>query len=103
MAEYDNTGKAVTWWTRKSPKAPYSIKCYAHRNIREGEEFEVALWPTDGDNPKAPKLSGVVQDKFEPKQQRGHMSRAEYMAQGGSNETRSAKDVIEDFDDSIPF
>ena len=102
MAEYDNTGKAKTWWTKKGNQ-PYKIICYAHRNIREGEEFEVALWPTDGENPKAPKLTGVVQDKFVPKQQHGNMSRAEYMAQGGANKPQSVGNIVEDFEDDIPF
>ena len=107
MPEYDNTGKAKTWWNRKGPKQPYTIICYAHKDIRAGEEFEVALWPTDGENPKAPKLTGVVQDKFVPKQQSGNMSRAEYMSRGGANEPQSVGKIVcesyEEFEDDIPF
>ena len=91
MPEFDNTGKASSWPPRKQG-APRSVKCFAHRNIREGEEFEVALWPNKSDNPKAPDYTGKVQDKWQPPQDNIH-----HGPQPGQT------DPVDPFDDPIPF
>lgn len=82
--KYDNTGKASSWPPRKQG-APRRIVCFAHRDIRAGEEFEIALWENASANPKAPDYTGKVQDKYVPPQ-------------------RSSQPAPKtDFDDSIPF
>jgi len=83
---YDNTGKASSW-PAKTPKHPRKIVCYAHRDMKEGEEFEVALWPNVSDNEKAPDYTGVVQNKWVPDPSFKRQQPAER----------------EEFDDDIPF
>ena len=66
MTEFDNRGQ-VSLWPNESdnPKAPkYRGKVVAHRNIREGEELDIALWANQSDNPKAPKVKGKISDPF---------------------------------------
>ena len=97
MTEYDNTGKA-TFWINDSdhPNAP-QLKgtVYAHRDIRAGEELSIPLWnnqranPHGPDyNPKAPRYTGRIEDKFVPT----HAPRQE-----------SENPAPDDFDDPIPF
>jgi hypothetical protein len=65
--EYDNRGKVSLWRNSKrqeNPNAPaYKGVIVAHRDIREGEELDLALWPNDSDNPRAPQVTGKVSDK----------------------------------------
>ena len=45
MTEYDNAGRAVAW--KNDPDRadkPLNIRCYAHRALKRGEQFEVAVW-----------------------------------------------------------
>jgi hypothetical protein len=91
MSDFDNTGKASAWRPKKQG-APISIKCFAHRDLRKGEEFEVALWDNESDNPKAPFKTGKVQDKWKPPQDNMHRG-----AQPGQTESTP------DFNDDIPF
>ena len=65
--EYDNRGQISLWG--KKPDASENAPAakghfFAHRDIKEGEQIEVALWKNDNDNPNAPKLKGKVSDKF---------------------------------------
>jgi hypothetical protein len=38
---------------------------YAHRDIKAGELFEIALWENDNPSPRAPIYTGRVSDKKE--------------------------------------
>jgi len=83
-------------WKGEGGRAPVlSGNFVAHRNIREGEVIDIALWRNKSDNEKAPYLTGKVQDKWVPQERTGTMSRADH----------AAKDVVDDFDDNldIPF
>lgn len=92
-------GDAVAWNPRKE-NHPLSIKCTAHRDLREGEEFEVAVWRNrDKSSEKAPDFSGHVQDKYVP--QTGHMSRAEYNRTQGPKQAGTV--AADAFEDDIPF
>ncbi len=84
MSDYDNTGRAAAW-RPKSADHPLSVKCHAHRDIRKGEEFEVAIWKAkDKRSERSPDYTGKVQDKFVPR---------------GSHEPQQRQD----FSDDIPF
>ena len=68
--EFDNTG-TVSMWKNEGYQAggdrPWvKGKLFAHRDIAAGEEIELSLWINKSDHPKAPKLKGKVQDKWEP-------------------------------------
>jgi len=68
---YDNRGQVSLWKSKSdNPKAP-SAKgtVVAHRDIREGEELDIALWREHSDNPKAPIMKGKISDKFQPASQ----------------------------------
>lgn len=86
MTQYDNRGRVSLWKPQSDhPKAPaYRGSVIAHRDIREGEELEIALWPNQSDNPKAPKVRGKLSDKYQAEQ-------PQQPAAG------------DDFDDDIPF
>jgi len=90
MSDFDNTGKASAW-RGKGGKAPaLKVKCYAHKDLAAGTEFEVSLWTNESDNPKAPILKGEVQDPWKPPQDNMHRG-----AQPGQ--------TASDFNDDIPF
>ena len=38
---------------------------YAHRDYKAGEPIDIALWDNNSENPKAPALTGKVEDKRE--------------------------------------
>ena len=88
MTEYDNAGRAVAW--KNDPDRadkPLNIRCYAHRALKRGEQFEVAVWEERSKRePSHPDYTGKVQDRWKP--------RANY----NSNAPRDAE-----FDDDIPF
>ena len=71
--QYDNRGKVAIWkhLNQSNNLSAPILKgtIYAHRDIREGEEIEVSLWKFDSANPKAPVLTGKIQDKFVKDQQ----------------------------------
>jgi hypothetical protein len=83
---YDNTGTAALWSNEKyeaggsHPRLKGSF--YAHRDIKAGEQIDIALWDSNSENPKAPALKGKVSDK--------------YVADGGAPAGTQAND-------SIPF
>ena len=88
---YDNRGKVSLW--KRDPNAPPKAPALkgvavAHRNIREGDEVEIALWRNESDNPKAPMMTGKLSDPYKPKQQ----APAQYNTP-----------TPEPFDDEIPF
>lgn len=98
MTQYDNRGR-VSVWHRDSdnPKAPtFSGQVVAHRDIREGETIDIAMWsdkghPRHGEhNPKAPMYSGRVSD---PRQQQG----------GYQAPSSGAAPADDDFMEDIPF
>jgi SET domain-containing protein len=64
--EYDNRGQAALWKsTSDNPKAPaLRGTMTAHRDIKEGEEIELAFWRSESDNDRAPVLKGKAKDKF---------------------------------------
>ena len=67
MSEYDNRGQIALWAKKEDapPNAP-SVKghFFAPRDIKEGEQLDVALWRNESDNPNAPLLKGKVSDKY---------------------------------------
>ena len=98
MNDYDNRGQVSLWKPESdNPKAPaYKGTVVAHRDIREGEEFEIALWANPSDNPKAPKVKGKISDKF----QAGNNERQPERKQP---EPVVSQDAGDDFNDEIPF
>ena len=68
--QYDNSGTAALWSNDKyqaggsHPRLKGSF--YAHRDIKAGEQVDIALWDSNSENPKAPALKGKISDKFEP-------------------------------------
>lgn len=92
--QYDNRGKVALWGKREgaSPNAPAAKgHFFAHRDIREGEKVDLALWPADNpnNNPNAPKMRGKVSDP--------------YQADGNSGGTQPPPPAAPDLDDDIPF
>lgn len=87
---YDNKGKVSLWknpqWEKGSTKPYVRGKATAHRDIKAGEEIEIALWINSSENEKAPSLTGKLSDKREQPQ-------------------RQAQPVAsaDGFDDDIPF
>ena len=67
MTEYDNRGQVSLWKPQSdNPNAPQaSGTVVAHRDIKEGEELDIALWRNDSDNPRAPLMKGKIRDKRE--------------------------------------
>ena len=77
MTQYDNRGKISIWKNdnSKNEKAPiFKGIMVAHRDIKEGEIIEVALWPNESENEKAPALRGNMSDKREPQANGGGSS-----------------------------
>lgn len=67
--EYDNSGQIALWGKKPDagPNAPVAKgHFFAHRDIRAGEQIEVALWNNESDNPNAPRMKGKVSDKYNP-------------------------------------
>jgi len=89
----------VSLWKGEGGKLPVLRGNFvAHRNIREGETIDIAVWRNQSDNEKAPYLTGKVQDRWVPKDKPGTQSREEY-----GRGPQSAAQVADDFDDDIPF
>ena len=68
--QYDNRGQIALWGKREdaSPNAPVAKgHFFAHRDIKEGEKIDVALWLADNPNgnPNAPKMKGKVSDPYQ--------------------------------------
>lgn len=67
--DYDNRGQ-IALWSKKpgdSDNAPLAKgHFFAHRDIKEGEQIDVALWKNDSKSANAPKLKGKVSDKYNP-------------------------------------
>ena len=112
MAYEVKLGEASLWSRDGNNNGPVlSGSVIAHRDIREGEQLDVAFWinhPKDGKqlSEKAPKYTGSIKDKWvnpnaggfetrppnEDTSQGGHQSRADHAA---------SQD--DEFDDTIPF
>jgi len=68
--EYDNKGQIALWGKRDdaSPNAPVAKgHFFAHRDIKAGEQIDVALWTAENpnNNPNAPRMKGKISDKYE--------------------------------------
>lgn len=67
---YDNTGTTALWRNEKyepGGKAPrLKGHVYAHRDIKAGDKFAIALWDSNSENDKAPALRGKVEDIRKP-------------------------------------
>ena len=67
--EFDNKGKISMW--KNEGYIPAGNKPWvrgtivAHRDIEAGEELDLSLWINRSENPRAPKLTGKVQDKYQ--------------------------------------
>ena len=71
MTEYDNKGQVSIWGNKDAtnPKAPkWRGSFYAHRDIKAGEEIDIALWRNESDNPRAPVMKGKCGDKHRPQE-----------------------------------
>lgn len=70
---YDNKGKVSLWKNpafEKGGKHPWVRgKAVAHRDIRAGEEIDVALWINQSENERAPNLTGKLSDPRQRQQQ----------------------------------
>lgn len=95
--DFDNTGTVSIWERNAKGNGPImSGRAYAHRDIKAGEEFDIALWRGKSQHPKAPTYTGKVSDPFKPEGGSGGGQRQsggrQYEDNGGG-----------DFDDDIPF
>jgi len=70
MTQYDNRGQVSLWKPRtNNPKGPAARgTVIAHRDIKEGEELDIALWRNDSDNPNAPLMKGKMSDRLAARQ-----------------------------------
>ena len=90
--QYDNKGTAALWGNEKyqaggsHPRLKGSF--YAHRDIKAGEQIDIALWDSNSENPKAPALRGKISDK--------------YVADGGAPAAAPAA-APASLDDNVPF
>ena len=65
--EFDNTGTVSIWERNAKGNGPImSGRAYAHRDIKAGEEFDIALWRGKSQHPKAPTYTGKVSDPYKP-------------------------------------
>ena len=69
MTDYNGT---IQIWSNKEAtheKAPkWQGNFVAHRDIKAGEEIDVALWRNDSNHPKAPVMKGKIGDRRAPQQ-----------------------------------
>ena len=67
---YDNNGKVSLWkndgYSPEGKQPWVRGSAVAHRDIKAGEEVDLSLWINRSENPRAPKLTGRLQDKFQP-------------------------------------
>jgi len=62
--EYDNRGKVSLWKNDRGGSGPIlSGKVVAHRDIKEGEEIDIALWKRDASG-NQPVMTGKIQDVY---------------------------------------
>ncbi len=68
MTDFNNLGQAALWKSKgDNPKAPVLKGNFiAHRNIRAGEEVDLAFWENENQTKNAPALKGKCSDKFVP-------------------------------------
>lgn len=70
---YDNTGTVALWRNEKyeaGGKAPrLKGHVYAHRDIKAGEKFAIAVWDSNSENDRAPALRGKAEDMRSPEAQ----------------------------------
>ena len=66
---YDNKGQVALWPNEKyeagGPHPRFKGNIIAHRDIKAGEQIDIAVWDGNSENPKAPALKGKVEDKRE--------------------------------------
>lgn len=95
--DFDNTGTVSIWERDGKGNAPImSGTAYAHRDIKKGEAFDVALWIGKSQNPKAPTYTGKVSDPYKKDDNRSSNSR--------SSQTAGRDYGASDFaDEDIPF
>lgn len=67
--EYDNRGKVSLWKNDRGGSGPIlSGKVVAHRDIKEGETIDIALWKRDaaffGSAGNQPVMTGKIQDVY---------------------------------------
>jgi hypothetical protein len=67
---YDNKGQVALWPNEKyesgGPHPRFKGNVIAPRDIKAGEQLDIAVWDGNSENPKAPALKGKVSDKFTP-------------------------------------
>jgi len=94
MSQYKEDGKVALWKNDKyerGGKQPYVRGHFtAHRAIKAGEKINIALWVNQSDNEKAPAMSGMVSDPYNPNEKQAPKG-------------RPAPAAEPDFDDDLPF
>ena len=64
---YDNKGTTALWsnenYVAGGSHPRLKGNFYAHRDIKAGEQIDIALWDANSENPKAPALKGKISDK----------------------------------------
>ena len=65
---YDNKGQVALWPNEKyeagGPHPRFKGNVIAPRDIKAGEQLDIAVWDSNSENPKAPALKGKVSDKY---------------------------------------
>ena len=61
--EYDNRGRVSMWKNDKTNGPTVSGKLVAHRDIKEGETLEIALWKQEAVG-NQPILKGKISDVY---------------------------------------
>ena len=97
MQNKDKPGTGATWKNESTnPQAPaYKGHFFAHRDIKEGEKIDLALFANDSQNERAPAYNVRVQNPWVQGEQRERkVEQVRKIVQ---------QDTGEDFDDEIPF
>lgn len=94
MSKHDNLGSGALWsnkyWEADSPRPKWTGKIVADRDIRQGEEIPLAVWPAEQRHDNSPKMRLKV-DRYE--RQRVEVAHGSKPTQPDETE----------FDDGLPF
>lgn len=81
--DYDNRGRVALWPSRsENPNAPQAKgTVVAHRDIKEGETVDIALWRREPEHDRQPVMQGRISDR---QQQSGPAQQSQQ--QGGDDD-----------------
>ncbi|MDA8654974.1 hypothetical protein N9M50_07645 [Alphaproteobacteria bacterium] len=65
--QYDNRGQVSMWKSDRANGPTLSGKVVAHRDIKEGETLDIALWRQDASG-NQPIMKGKINDVWVPSQ-----------------------------------